>query len=173
MNTFWYIVKVLPGKERQLTERFNQQISLKKINDVIRFVCPTEQEVVTLKNKKIIRDKVIYSGYLYFESEKKLMESQLKEISQIQNIMGMRGDKTPQLMREEDIRKIIKDEILDKHVESKKLKYLVGDKVIVTEGPFTGFDGTIFEIKGENVEVTVKIFGRDTKVFLTLAQIKK
>ena len=66
METIWYIVKVMPGKERSLTEDFNKQILQKKIENIIRFVCPTEKEMVVVKNKKILREKVLYSGYLYF-----------------------------------------------------------------------------------------------------------
>ncbi|WP_283101714.1 transcription termination/antitermination NusG family protein, partial [Escherichia coli] len=89
MNTSWYVVKVMPGKERQLNEQFNQQISLGRIKNISRFICPTEKEFVIVKNKKVLREKVIYSGYLYFESPKKLVEDELKEIALIPNIMGM------------------------------------------------------------------------------------
>ena len=55
MNTNWYVVKVLPGKERSLTEQFNKEIELGRINDIIRFVCPTEKEFVNVKNKMVLR----------------------------------------------------------------------------------------------------------------------
>ena len=67
MSTNWYIVKVMPGKERSLTEQFNKEISIGKIKNINRFVCPTEKNLVIVKNKKVLREKVIYSGYLYFE----------------------------------------------------------------------------------------------------------
>ena len=57
MNTAWYVVKVLPGKERSLTEQFNKDIGLGRINKIVRFVCPTEKEFVVVKNKKIIKMK--------------------------------------------------------------------------------------------------------------------
>ena len=59
-------------------------------------------------------------------------------------------------------------------IESKKLKYSVGDNVNITEGPFSTFNGIISELVGENkVDVEVKIFGRNTIVSLTLSQIEK
>ena len=100
MENNWYVVKVLPGKERSLTEQFNKEISLGRINNIVRFVCPTEKEFVVVKNKKVIREKVLYSGYLYFEAPKRLMEEQLKVIATIPNIMGMMGDKMPLLLKE-------------------------------------------------------------------------
>lgn len=173
METIWYIVKVMPGKERSLTEDFNKQILQKKIENIIRFVCPTEKEMVVVKNKKILREKVLYSGYLYFETPTKLEDSQLKTIAHIPNIMGMMGDKTPRLLRDSDIRRILKDDTLDEHIEAKRTKYLSGDKVMVADGPFQGFEGIISEINGDRISLEVKIFGRNTPVELTLSQIEK
>ena len=173
MELSWYVVKVLPGKERSLTEEFNKQISLGNMKNINRFVCPTEKEFVVVKNKKTLREKVLYSGYLYFESPSKLSDSDLKTISLTPNIMGMMGDRIPVLLRENDIKRILKDDSLNDHIESKKLKYIIGEIVSVIEGPFSSFEATISEIKGEKVDVEIKIFGRNTPVSLTINQIEK
>lgn len=173
METNWYVVKVLPGKERSLTEQFNKEISLGKIKNINRFICPLEKEFVNVKNKKVLRDKVLYSGYLYFECGKKLNEDELKSLTGLPNIMGMGGDRTPVLLRESDIRRILKDDTLENHVESKRLKYVKGEIIKVIEGPFASFDGVISDIKGDKVDIEIKIFGRNTAVSLTLNQIEK
>lgn len=173
MNTNWYIIKVMPGKERQLNEQFNQQISLGRIKNISRFICPTEKEFIIVKNKKVLREKVIYSGYLYFESPKKLGDDELKEIALIPNVMGMMGDRRPLLMGQSDIRRILKDDTLENHIETKKLKYSIGETVKVSDGPFETFEGIISDIKGEKLTLEVRIFGRNTNVELTLLQIEK
>jgi transcriptional antiterminator NusG len=173
MNTTWYVVKVLPGKERSLTEQFNKDIGLGRISNVMRFICPTEKEFVVVKNKKTLREKVLYSGYLYFEAPKKLEEDDLKIISLIPNIMGMMGDRMPMLLKENDVRRILKDDTLEEHIESKKLKFDNGEPIIVCDGPFKDFNGIIKELKGDRVDVEIKIFGRNTAVSLTLEQIQK
>ena len=173
MSTAWYVVKVLPGKERSLTEQFNKDIGLGRISNIMRFICPTEKEFVVVKNKKVIREKVLYSGYLYFETPKQLEEDDLKIISLIPNIMGMMGDRMPMLLKETDVRRILKDDTLVEHIESKKLKFDVGESIIVCEGPFKEFNGVIKEVKGDRVDVEIKIFGRNTAVSLTLEQIQK
>jgi transcriptional antiterminator NusG len=132
-----------------------------------------EKEFVSVKNKKVLRDKVLYSGYLYFECGKRLNEEELKSLTGLPNIMGMGGDRTPILLRESDIRRILKDDTLENHVESKRLKYIKGEVVKVIEGPFASFDGIISEIKGDKVDIEIKIFGRNTAVSLTLNQIEK
>ena len=173
MEQCWYVVKVLPGKERTLSEQFNKEIGLGKIKNINRFICPTEKEFVALKNKKVLREKVLYSGYLYFESNKNLEEDQLKEISLIPNIMGMMGDRMPVKLRESDIRRILKDDSLEQHIDSKKVKFMSGETVKVIEGPFTSFEGVIKELKGDKIDIEIKIFGRNTPVTLTLEQIEK
>ena len=173
METNWYVVKVLPGKDRSLTEQFNKEISLGKIKNINRFICPLEKEFVSVKNKKVLRDKVLYSGYLYFECGKRLNDEELKSLTGLPNIMGMGGDRTPVLLRESDIKRILKDDTLENHVESKRLKYIKGEVVKVIEGPFASFDGIISEIKGDKVDIEIKIFGRNTAVSLTLNQIEK
>ena len=106
---------MLPGKERSLAEEFNKNISQGKMNSVTRFVCPTEKQVVVVRNKKAIREKVLYSGYLYFESPKPLNEDELKTISLFPNIMGMGGNRLPIELRESDVRRILKDDVLEIH----------------------------------------------------------
>ena len=173
METNWYLVKVLPGKERSLTEEFNKNISLGKMKSVTRFVCPTEKHVVVVRNKKAIREKVLYSGYLYFETPKPLNEDELKTISLLPNIMGMGGNRIPIELRESDVRRILKDDVLEQREDSKRLKYIIGETVTVIEGPFNTFEGVISELKGDKVELEIKIFGRNTAVSLTLNQITK
>lgn len=172
MNTNWYIIKVLPGKERILEDEFNKQINQGKIKDIVRFVCPTEKEYKTVKNKKQIRDKVIFSGYLYFETDKLLDEDELKFISSFNGIMGLMGDKTPIKLRQHEVDRLMKDINHDRD-NNITLKYIVGESVKVIDGPFKTFDGTISKINDEKVLIDVKIFGRITSMELTLSQIEK
>lgn len=172
MDTFWYVIKVLPGKERQLNEQYNMQISLGNIKNIKRFICPTETEFVMVKEKKVLREKVIYGGYLYFEASKEMNEDELKEISSIPNIMGMMGDKKPLLMRKTDVQKIIKDDLLEEHKNNKKMSVNVGSSVVICDGPFSGFIGTVSSVENDKVDVDVKIFGRTTPVTLSVNQIK-
>ena len=173
MESYWYVVKVLPGKERKLCEQFNKDIEHSRIKNITRFVCPLEKEMVVVRDKRVTREKVLYSGYLYFESHRKLENDDLKVIASFQNIMSMGGDRTPVLLNQSDIRRILKDDTLEEHIESKKLVYVIGTKVKVTEGPFSGFNGIISEMNGEKITIEVKIFGRNSNVELTLSQIEK
>jgi transcriptional antiterminator NusG len=129
--------------------------------------------MVVVRKKRVIKEKVLYSGYLYFESNRKLENDDLKVIAAIQNIMAMGGDRTPILLNKTDINRILKDETLEEHIESKKLIYSIGTNIKVIDGPFNGFNGIISEVNGEKITIEVRIFGRNNKIELTLSQIEK
>lgn len=173
MENVWYLLKVIPGKERSLTQEFNRFISLDKIKNVIRFVCPTEKDIRVVRNKKVTREKVIYSGYIYFECNEKLNDDDLKIIANLPNIMSMMGDKKPIILRDNDIKRVLKDDILDTYRFNKLITYNVGETVMVIDGPFKSFEGKISELHGDRILLEVKIFGRNTNVELNSHQIEK
>ena len=171
-NTFWYVVKVFAGKERKLCEQFNEMIEHGKMPNVLRFICPLEKEYVTVRNKKVIRDKVIYNGYIYFETENKLTVDELTHIGFFENVLSMYGDRKPVLMPNSDVRRIIKDDVLDQHIEHKLIRFVKGSTVEIIDGPFKGFVGAVKEINGNKVSLEVKVFGRPTNLNLDAEQIK-
>lgn len=173
MESHWYIVKVLPGKERLLREDFNKKISQEKIKNVIRFVCPTEKELKIIKNKKVSREKVLYNGYLYFETQNELTPDELKVISVMNGIMGLMGERIPVKLKDSDVKRIIKDSELDERNNLLNHQFKNGEVVKIIDGPFLNFDGIISSIIGEKVELEVKIFGRATPIELTIKQIEK
>jgi transcriptional antiterminator NusG len=169
----WYVIKVTPGKERQLNEQFNTQISTGKIGFINRFICPTEKEMRLISGKKTYREKVLYSGYLYFETPEALTNEQSSLVSSNPSVMSMLGDKQPRRMSPDDISRIIKDDVLDKHKEDRSLKYLIGENITIVSGPFATFNGVIESVKNDKVQLNVKVFGRSTTVEVGLDQIEK
>lgn len=171
--SYWYVVKVLPGKERQIEDHFNAEISTGELKAIKRFICPTEKNTIVVKNKKTTRDSVIYTGYLYFETEEKLSDAELKHIGTNSLIMGILGDRKPVLLNKNDVAKILKDDTLENHIEGKKFIFKPGNDVKITDGAFNGFTGTIIEVKGDVVQVEVKIFGVGSKIQLKTGEITK
>jgi len=51
----------------------------------------------------------------------------------------------------------------------------VGQEVIVIDGPFTDFEGSVEKVDSEKAKVRVRInfFGRDTHIELDFGQVKK
>lgn len=173
MSTEYYLVKVSHGQERKLNEQFNDKIKLGKITNIVRFLCPIEEKVVTVKNKKVIRGSVIYNGYLYFQTEKKLNDDELKTISLFPNIMSLMGNKLPKLMSENDVKRILKDETLEKHLDEKSTIIKINTEVKIISGIFEGFFGTVSNFTNDGIEVLVNIFDKETKVILPKEHLTK
>lgn len=173
MSTNWYIVKVAHGQERKLNDQFNEKIALGKIKNIIRFICPLEEKIVTVKNKKVKKGSVIYNGYLYFETNKLLNDDELKTISLYPNIMSLMGSKIPKLVSKNDVEKILKDDELNKHIENKSTEIKKGQKVKIITGVFEGFNGVVCNLINDDVEVSINIFDRETKVTLPLNNLIK
>lgn len=172
MATYWYLVKVLPGKERQLMEQFNTEIGLGDIKGIKRFVCPLEKQYKMIRNKRVIRERVIYTGYLYFEAEHELDQDELKNLSYLPDIMKVLGDKRPVRLRDREIQRVLNEGQKGQDVKN-TIEYRVGEVVKVIDGPFNSFEGEVRKVEGEKVDVDVKVFGRPTKVSLTIEQIQK
>ena len=79
-------------------------------------------------------------------------------------------------LREDEVRRILgqQDEDVAGAAET-EVDYQVGEAVRITDGPFTGFDGTIDEIVEDRskLKVIVMIFGRKTLLELNLNQVTK
>jgi transcriptional antiterminator NusG len=155
-----------------MREDLNKQISNGKLEFVDRFVCPTEKETKIIRNKKVTREKVLYGGYLYFETNKILNEDETKIISNIPNVMGMMGDKTPVLLRDHEIKKVLIDNNTN-NAQGGITKYLIGETVNIIDGPFKSFEGKISELSGDKVFLEVKIFGRITNIELLTHQVQR
>lgn len=172
MGGYWYLVKVLPGKERQIKDKYNTEIELGRITGIKEFVCPMEKQYKMVRNKKVIRERVIYTGYLYFESEHELSYDELKNLSYLPDVMSVLGDKKPIRLRDREVQRVLNETIKGGDV-TLDIEYKVGEVVKVVDGPFNSFEGQIRMIEGNKVDVDVKVFGRPTKVSLLKEQIEK
>jgi transcriptional antiterminator NusG len=80
----------------------------------------------------------------------------------------------PERLRVSEVERILGQIDAGKTREAPTMKYAVGDKVKVIDGPFTDFTGSIEETNPlkNKVKVTVSIFGRPTPVELDVLQIE-
>ena len=75
-------------------------------------------------------------------------------------------------MKEKEIRRIIGQQEEQAEIDLNDF-FLVGEDVIVTDGPFDTMMGTIEEVNGDKVKLNVSIFGRKTPLELNIMQIDK
>jgi transcriptional antiterminator NusG len=89
---------------------------------------------------------------------------------------GSLTERVPVPIRDEEAQYIIgnQDQNVDNPVET-EVNFEIGESVKITDGPFSGFSGTVDAIEEDRskLKVIVVIFGRKTLLELSFTQVTK
>lgn len=175
----WYVLRAISGKEAKVKEVLDAAIKNTDLgNYVFQVLIPTEK-VLTMRNgKKIVKEKNLYSGYVFVEAN--LQGEVMHELRNTTNVIdflkGKGKDAKPEPLRESEVKRMLgtADEFIDLTDEGVN-DYMVGETVKVNYGPFNGFSGVIEEVNAEKkkLKVMVKIFGRKTPLELENSQVER
>lgn len=180
----WYVLKAIGGKEIKAKENIEAEVKRRGLEDVIGEVVVPVEKVYTQRNgKKVLKEHVLYSGYVFVECH--LNKEVQAVLSNVQYILGFLTNETrsktntnivPQPMRRDEVNRMIGriDEVADDTLEE-QVPYVVGEKVKVIDGSFANFTGEIEEIKEDRKKliVMIAIFGRKTPLELNYSQVVK
>ncbi|MBR5198554.1 MAG: transcription termination/antitermination factor NusG [Bacteroidales bacterium] len=189
-NKKWYVLRAAGGKEKKAKEYLEKEIERRSLQDLVsQVLVPTEKVYRIRDGKRICTERLFYPGYVLIEAE---LTGELQHIirNEIPHMSGfltekrdvVRGggkaqeEKLPIPLREDEVRRILgeQDEMASTEAET-VIDYKAGDAVKITDGPFTGFDGTVEEIVEDRskLKVMVMIFGRKTILELNFTQVTK
>lgn len=182
----WYVLRAAGGKEKKAKEYLEKEIERSGLQDqVSQVLVPVKKEIVNRNGKRKVADKLLFPGYVLIQAE---LSAQLENI--IRNLVpGMSGfltekkatsgtqfEKVPIPLRDEEAQRILgeQDENADNAAET-QVNFEVSDAVKITDGPFSGFNGTVDEIVEDRskIKVIVVIFGRKTLLELNFTQVTK
>lgn len=174
----WYVVRAVSGKEKKVKEYIEKEIKHLGMEDYVSQVLVPLEKVFQIRNgKRTTKERNYYPGYVLIEAA--LVGEIPHIIKGITNVIGFvgavkGGDPVP--LRQKEVNRILGkvDELSDSQ-EFIGIPFEVGDAVKVTDGPFTGFVGTIEGINEEKrkLQVMVKIFERRTPLELSFMQVEK
>ena len=174
----WYVLRAISGKEAKVKEVLDGAIRNTGLgNYVFQVLIPTEKVMSVRNGKKVVKEKNLYSGYVFVECI--LTGEVLYELRNTTNVIDfLRGrgkNAAPEALRESEVLRMMgtADEMIDATDEGND--YMVGETVKVTFGPFSGFSGTIEEVNREKkkLKVMVKKFGRKTPLELENSQVER
>jgi len=171
MESKWYTVRVATNKERFVNEKINQEYSRRGLR--ISTLLPIEKILFLKNGKKAFRDKVVYPGYVFVNSENlEVLQDCLRLIPGNSGILKNRSGE-PAVLKQEEVDKMITD--IEKAETIDLKQFTLGEVISIIGGPFDAFKGTIEEINKDKskVRVNVSIFGRKTPVDLNMDQIQK
>ena len=189
-NKKWYVLRAAGGKEKKAKEYLEKEIERRNLQDLVsQVLVPTEKVYRIREGKRICTERLFYPGYVLIEAE---LTGELQHIirNEVPHMSGfltekrdvVRGngkaqeEKLPIPLREDEVKRILgeQDEMASNEAET-VIDYKAGDAVKITDGPFSGFDGTVEEIVEDRskLKVMVMIFGRKTILELNFTQVTK
>ena len=171
----WYSVSVLSNFEKKIAEQIRTAVTEAGLEDEIdEVLVPTEEVLEVRRGKKVTSERRFMPGYVLVRME--MSNKGYHLISSINRVTGFLGPQgKPMPMRDAEVNQILNR--VEEGLEAPRnlIRFDIGEKVKVTDGPFEGFDGMVEEIdEGHNrLKVSVSIFGRATPVELEFTQVTK
>jgi transcriptional antiterminator NusG len=170
----WYVVHTLTGHEHKVKKILEKMVKDNEMeNSFGRIVIPVENQVRIKKGKKVVEEKRLYPGYIVIEMEGN--DETLRLVNSISGVTHFLGSKDkPIPLGDDEVTELLKQLEESKEKVVTKIPFAKGERVSVTDGPFTDFIGTIEDIypEREKVKVLVVIFGRTTPIELGFHQLK-
>jgi len=177
-DTKWYVLRIVSGKEKKVKEYLDKEIKINGWDKVIlQILCPLEKVFKVQNGKKVLREKILFPGYIMLEAlEGKLNDVMIQGIQNVTNVIHFLGKEHPIALRKSEVNKMFgkMDEVSEQGIGIAE-PYIIGETVKIIDGPFNDFNGTVEEVNEEKkkLRVVVKIFGRATPVELSYTQVEK
>lgn len=122
-----------------------------------------------------VEDGLLFPPYLFIAMRQQSeLWGQVADVDGVDKVMGGRtrnGDPVPIPIPYREMRKIrTKHQAGERKKASERFQH--GQKIQITSGPFTSFDGIFDKPEGERVRILVSLFGRETELKLEETDIR-
>ncbi len=171
----WYSVSVLSNFEKKVAEQIKTAVAEAGLGEEIdEVLVPTEEVIEVRRGKKVTSERRFMPGYVLVRMEMSNRGYHL--ISSINRVTGFLGPQgKPMPMRDAEVNQILNRVEEGEAAPRNLIRFDIGERVKVTDGPFEGFDGMVEEVDESHnrLKVSVSIFGRSTPVELEFTQVSK
>lgn len=180
----WYVIHSYSGHEKRVKQAIEHRIeSLHMEEHIFQVEVPTE-EVTEIKNtvrRKVTRVRI--PGYVLVRMT--LSDESWGVVRNTPGVTGFVGhahqpvpltmDEVFSMLAPAEVKPVRPGDAARLGNLEIETEFVVGESVTVTEGPFATLPATISEINAESqkLHVLVSIFGRETPVELSFAQVQK
>jgi transcriptional antiterminator NusG len=171
----WFVVHTYSGHEDRVKSNLDKSVINLGIQDQIaQILVPTEEVVEIKRNKKYVRKRKFYPGYVFMDM---IMNNETYWlVRNTAGVTGFLGGVKPAPMPEDEVKNLV--DIIASPSGAKPRPLVTFEKeenVRIIEGPFKHFIGIVEEVNEEKgkLKVMVTIFGRPTPVELHFLQVEK
>jgi transcription termination/antitermination protein NusG len=169
----WYAIHTYAGYENAVAKNLAQRIeSLGMEEKIFNVLVPTEKKIKIKGNKRVEVDEKVYPGYVLVDMI--VTDDSWYVVRNTPRVTGFVGSGVfPVPLSKKEV-----DELFGRmknDTAKHKIDLMVGDVVMVVDGPFKELEGRVEEIdeaRGK-IKVNVSMFGRETPVELDFLQVKK
>ncbi len=169
-----YVLSVTSGQEALVIENLQERINKQGLaQDVVDYLCPMINEASIKKGEKVIKQKKLYPGYVFFKSR---MNDKIWYV--VRNTPGVRlivgAETKPIPLSDAEYQQMMEQITQSQERSELTVPYKVGDIVLLKHGDFKGMKGNIKEVDAEKsmVVVNIEMLGRLTPVAIAIDQIE-
>ena len=180
----WYVIHSYCGYEKRVKQAIEHRVVSLNMEEFIFQVEVTMEDVVEYKNgqKKTV-NRVRMPGYVLVRME--LTDESWGAVRNTPGVTGFVGHAhQPVPLTPEEVYSMLVppapttgtgDDKVSANGLAIEIDFRVGEAITVIDGPFATLPGSISEInvEGQKLHVLVSIFGRETPVELSFAQVQK
>jgi transcription termination/antitermination protein NusG len=174
----WYVVKVQSGREESIKEAIERRVKIDGLEEYFgQIVIPMEKVTEVKNNKRIVRERKLYPGYIMAEVDfNDRILYLFRETSGVGDFVGGSLNRPPPPMAPREVERMLGTlgQLKPTEIHAKP-KFDKGDRVKVKDGTFKDMEGEVKEIvEAKNqVRVEVTIFGRPVTVDLEIWQVEE
>ena len=171
----WYIIHARTLYEDKVKKHIEKEISKRGLeNKIFEIVVPTEDVIEIKKNKKHIKKRKFFPGYILINM---ILEDEVYwAVKNAPGVTSFLGGENPIPMPDSEANALL-EKISNSTMEKPKpaITFEKDENVRIMEGPFANFVGVVDEINQEKGKLTVMvtIFGRSTPVVVDFLQVEK
>ncbi|MCH2658306.1 MAG: transcription termination/antitermination protein NusG [Dehalococcoidia bacterium] len=176
-NGLWYIIQTYSGYENRVKVDLEQRIrSMDMMERIFNVVVPTEDEIEIRDGQRKTVSKKLFPGYVFVQM---IMDDDTwYVVRNTPGVTGFAGTTIDERAKPTPLPDTEVDQILRQMQTAQpkiNIGFIVGDSVLVTDGPFSDMMGTVdtIDLDRGRVRVMVSMFGRDTPVELDFLQVEK
>jgi transcriptional antiterminator NusG len=175
MANQWYVVHTYSGHEDKVKKSLEMAVVNLNMQDAIsQILIPTEEVVEIKQNKKRIKKRKFYPGYIFVEMTVNNMTYWL--IRNTAGVTGFLGGVKPAAMQQPEVENLLNIVISPNASRPRPaVSFEKEENIRIIEGPFKHFIAIVEEVNHEKgkLKVMVTIFGRPTPVELDFLQVEK
>lgn len=169
----WYVVHTYAGYEDAVRQALLQRVdSMGMHNYIFDVQVPKEKQLVFKKNEPIEEERKLFPGYVLVDMT--VTDESWYLVRNTPNVTGFVGSgNIPVPVTPEEFG-VIQRRVGEQEAKFKS-DFQVGDLVVIADGPFKNYEGSVdsVDINKGKLTVLVLIFDRETPVELDFTQVKK